>query len=421
MSARIALSLLIILAACNGEKEETGDTGSSTDSGDTDTTDSGDTDTNADPCDMDDDGFVALSDACGGTDCDDSDPAVHPGSSEFIGDDVDQDCDGRLDLGRIEVFDVQHPNLEGWSWNPTLDGMGGAVMTDSSFLGSHNIYFPKVTEAIAPVVYETYLLVQSPEVMAPPVRRWTTAGPMDIVSISEDGAQALLAWTGDDLQYLDLRAGEGAESVDAWAGEDGVLHMIACGNGQLTYLQGELSTGAVLADFTIESDRNRCRMLAPDGDIIVVAASTEGGKVERYRMNATDGFTDYLQLHADLTVEVMDSATRGGDAITAIAQANDIYVFVAGGGGTIIESHTDIWRLSVDVDGAGNAIAAWTDEGEVHAAWGGLPSAFGDEQITYPILEPQTTLLAGISEEGVAIAVSDYVHWDVARGWYPTE
>jgi hypothetical protein len=43
--------------------------------------------------DLDDDGYFAW--ACGGDDCDDRSDLVHPGAQELCEDDIDQDCDGR--------------------------------------------------------------------------------------------------------------------------------------------------------------------------------------------------------------------------------------------------------------------------------------------------------------------------------------
>ncbi|MCA9611729.1 MAG: putative metal-binding motif-containing protein [Myxococcales bacterium] len=50
------------------------------------------------PCsnpDADGDSHAAI--ACGGGDCDDTDPDVHPGAEEVAGDDVDSNCDGEDD------------------------------------------------------------------------------------------------------------------------------------------------------------------------------------------------------------------------------------------------------------------------------------------------------------------------------------
>ena len=47
--------------------------------------------------DVDDDGAVSI--ACGGADCDDMDDTIFPGADEVCADEVDQDCDDRLDEG----------------------------------------------------------------------------------------------------------------------------------------------------------------------------------------------------------------------------------------------------------------------------------------------------------------------------------
>lgn len=66
-------------------------------------------------CDLDRDGREAL--ACGGDDCDDEDADVAPGKDEVC-DLVDQDCDGAVDEGAID--------LEQWYPDGDGDGFGDA-------------------------------------------------------------------------------------------------------------------------------------------------------------------------------------------------------------------------------------------------------------------------------------------------------
>jgi len=71
-------------------------------------------------CDLDDDGFDDV--ACGGADCDDTDPAVQPGADEVCNG-LDDDCDGQVDEEAVDA-DRGYVDVDGDGYGAGLELQG---------------------------------------------------------------------------------------------------------------------------------------------------------------------------------------------------------------------------------------------------------------------------------------------------------
>ncbi|MFK7988385.1 MAG: MopE-related protein [Sandaracinaceae bacterium] len=94
------------------------------------------------PVDADDDTHVPLE--CGGLDCDDGDPSVHPGVAERCEGGVDEDCDGRTDCSDPDCFgapvcDMCEPERCSGGVDDDCDGL--VDCEDSDCMGSPECCF----------------------------------------------------------------------------------------------------------------------------------------------------------------------------------------------------------------------------------------------------------------------------------------
>ena len=95
--------------------------------------------------DLDGDGYVAI--ACAGNDCDDSNPAVHPGALEICGNGIDEDCDLQVDESTISYRDQDGDGFGDYQvWVDSCGIRPGYVLDPNDCDDSNGAIHPGATE-----------------------------------------------------------------------------------------------------------------------------------------------------------------------------------------------------------------------------------------------------------------------------------
>lgn len=219
----------------------------------------------------DGDGDGARDAACGGTDCDDTDPAVHPGATETL-DGVDQDCDGDTDEAVVLVA-TGHACTD--QSIPADDGPVIEAWVEALGWGADIVAEPATGLDPTTAPLNQYELV----VYAKCGWAWQSynQGTVDHLStahangvstlvVDDDGAYfSTTQITGaTDLVLLDEPTANGSTSGTDWVVSTGVSHPALSG-----------PAGAV-TDFTYCRDSDDTTLLATGATVLMERADTGG-------------------------------------------------------------------------------------------------------------------------------------------------
>jgi len=399
-----ALLTLALLTACNG-----GDTDTDTDNGT-----NGDTDT-PDPldiCDLDGDGW--LGPQCGGPDCDDTDPFIHPGMIDSPGDGIDRNCDGHDDLSIALLAPEPFLMTDGWAWDPDLQAFGGVVRNLSGGVGSRQIevatYGPVPAWAA-----QTNFFVELGPLRSTAVRLWADEGPLDVFQVEQDDAHALVAWSEGVLRVLQIRAGAAPPWLHA-AASGARLDVATCDGATLAHTRLILDAGQT-ARHTIAEPFDRCVAVLQGERTFIVGGTATRGPLVRYEVGA-EGFTNRLEIAPSVSFDLARAATARGSSIFTFANGNRIWIFEAGANASYFDVDAEVVRLAVSTDGVGNAAIGWTTTtGELGLAWGEI--GYELVRTSVSIAEPDTAIVVGVDQGLLAVGWVEDQQWWIARSQIP--
>lgn len=406
MRSMTLLALTALLACNGGDPDPTnGDNGGN---GDTDSPDP------LDLCDRDGDGWVG--EQCGGPDCDDDDPFVHPGMIDTPGDGVDRNCDGHDDLSIAELAPEPFALTDGWAWDPDLKAFGGVVRNLSGGVGSRQIEvatFGAVTAWAA----QTNFFVELGPLGSTAVRLWADEGPLDVFQVEQDGAHALVAWSEGELRILQVRAGNAPPWLHA-ASEGRRIDVATCDGQTLAHTRLVLDAGQT-SRVTLEETFDRCVALLSGERTYLVGGTAERGKLVRYEATST-GLENRLELAPNVSFDLARAVTARNQSLFAFADGSRIWLFESSGDASFIDVDSDVVRLALATDGEGNGAVAWTSvTGELGLAWGEI--GFELVRTSVEIPNPDTPIVVGVLGGLLAVGWVEDAQWWIARSQIPQE